>query len=170
MRVYDEKGRFDETQAKPLSLIDSETIERVQTVHNSREIGYSIDRTALRNILVKGASVTVYGKHISETDGVIVDGQIVPIDSHGKFIRQMILPFGDQTINVEVSGAAQTVNYSRDVHLKDTDFFYVSIGDVTLGTSNSVGTADFLGKGDQDFSDVSVYGRGAAYVLSLIHI
>lgn len=163
LRVYDDKGRFDETEAKLLRLVENNNIDRVETINESSEIGYSIDRTAVRNIRVKGASVTVYGENISPTGLVTVDGVSVPTDLEGKFVRQMILPFGDQKIDVEVSGQEQKINYSRDVHLKDTDVFYIAIGDVTLGSSNSVGPADFLGKNDDGFGDVSVIGRGAAY-------
>ena len=102
LRVYDDKGRFDETEAKLLRLVENNNIDRVETINESSEIGYSIDRTAVRNIRVKGASVTVYGENISPTGLVTVDGVSVPTDLEGKFVRQMILPFGDQKIDVEV--------------------------------------------------------------------
>jgi len=163
LRVYDDKGRFDETEPKPLTLTEGRRLSSIPTINDSTQIGYSIDRTAVRNIRVKGGSVTVSGKNIAEGNRVYVGTQTVPVDSKGRFVRQMILPYGDQTIDIGVASATKTATYSRDVHLKDTDFFYVAIGEITLGTSGSVGPASFIGSGDQDFGDVSVTGRGASY-------
>ena len=163
LRVYGEKGRFDETEAKPLSLFDGEPLETIETINSSDQIGYSIDRTALRNIRVKGASVTVFGDNVPKDSRVTVAKQSVPTDINGHFIQQMILPFGDQTIDIRLDGSIESATFTRDVHLKDTDFFYVAIGDITLGTSSGVAPADFLGKQDQDFGNVSAIGRGATY-------
>ena len=163
LRVYGAKDRFDETEAKPLSLTQGNTLEPVERLNASDQIGHSIDRTSVRNIRVKGASVTVFGENIVEGDIVTIGTQTVPTDINGRFIKQMILPFGDHAIDIEVNGTTQRRNYTREIFLDDTDFFYVSIGDITLGTSGSVAPAEFLGKQDQDFSDVSTIGRGAAY-------
>jgi len=163
LRVYGAKDRFDETEAKPLTLTTGDNFAPVERFGVSNEIGHSIDRTAVRNIRVKGASVTVFGENIAQTDSVTIANQTVPTDSEGRFLKQMILPFGDHAIDIEVQSATQRKNFTREVYLDDTDFFYVSIGDITLGTSSSVAPAEFLGKQDQDFGDVSAIGRGAAY-------
>jgi len=161
LRVYGAKERFDETEAKPLTLTSGENLSPVETIHVSNQIGHSIDRTSIRNIRVKGASVTVFGENIVENNRVTVSGQSVPTDLDGRFIKQMILPFGDHAIEIEVQNETHRKNFTREVYLDDTDFFYVSIGDITLGTSSSVAPAEFLGKQDQDFNDVSTIGRGS---------
>ena len=163
LRVYGQKGRFDETEAKQLTLVSGNRLPRVEEINPSDEIGYSIDRTAVRNIRVKGGSVTVFGENLPPNHRVSVGNQFVPTDLNGKFIQEMILPFGDQRVDIVVDNGVQAATYSRDVHLKETDLFYVAIGDLTVGTSGSVAPADFLGKRDGDFGDVSAVGRGAAY-------
>ena len=163
LRVYGDKDRFDETEAKPLTLTHGDNFEPIETINVSNQIGYSIDRTAVRNIRVKGASVTVFGENIAEPNQVTIGSQTVPTDINGRFIKQMILPFGDHAVEIEVNSETHRKNFTREIYLDDTDFFYVSIGDITLGTSSSVAPAEFLGKQDQDFSDVSTIGRGAAY-------
>ena len=87
LRVYGAKDRFDETQAKPLTLSYSDNFEPVQTLNVSDQIGHSIDRTAVRNIRVKGASVTVFGENIAETNRVTIGNQAVPTDINGRFIK-----------------------------------------------------------------------------------
>ena len=169
LRVYDAQGRFDETEAKLLSLIDGDNFAPVQTVTDSKFIGYGIDRTARRNIQVKGGSVTVFGRDVKEGGSVDILGQTVPVDSHGQFAVQHILPYGDQSLDVAVNENGKRTKFDRDIHLNSTEFFYVAIGDLTLGNQNSNGPTDFLGTSDEDFSDVNLNGRAAAYVKGRIN-
>jgi len=164
LRVYDKDGRFDETSAKPLSLLDGPAPESIETVGEGKLSGYGIDRTAIRNIRVKGGSVTVYGRDIQKNGHVSVLGHDVPVDSHGQFAVQHILPYGEHSVDVSVSENGKRTVFDRDIRLDGTDFFYVSIGDLTLGNQNNNGPADFLASSDEDFNDVYLNGRGAAYV------
>ena len=169
LRAYGAEGRFDETQSKLLTLIEDQDTHFVETLPGEKLSGYGIDRTAKRNIDVKGGSVTVYGRDVGETGRVSVLGQSVPVDSKGQFAVQNILPFGDHRVNVTVNENGQNTIFDRDVHLNGTEFFYVAIGDLTLGSQNSDGPADFLAQSDEDFDDVYVNGRGAMYVKGRIN-
>jgi len=164
LRAYDKAGRFDETEAKLLTLVDGDKPEPIPTLPGETLSGYGIDRTAIRNIRVKGGSVTVFGRDVADTGTVSVLGQNVPVDSRGQFAVQNILPFGDHGIDVVVTENDQRTVFDRDVHLNGTEFFYVAIGDLTLGSQNSDGPADFLAASDEDFDDVYVNGRGAMYL------
>jgi len=164
LRVYDAEGRFDETEAKLLSLTDGPAPESVWTVEGEKLSGYGIDRTAIRNIQIKGGSVTIYGENVREGGQVSILGRSVPVDTHGQFAVQHILPYGEHSIDVSVSENGRRTVFNRDIRLDGTDFFYVAIGDLTLGSQNSDGPADFLASSDEDFNDVYLNGRGAAYV------
>ena len=168
VRVYDAQGRFDETSPKPLSFIDDVNISRIPELRgtNSAAYGaaYGIDRTATRNIQVKGGGITVYGTELTQGALVNVLGQDVLIDGDGQFAVQTILPFGEHRVKVDVIDKGQRAIFERDVHLDDTEFFYVAIGDVTLGSSDAVGPANFFAESDRDFDDVTGIGRGAFYV------
>jgi len=164
LRAYDENDRFDETEAKLLALVESDALGSVETVESDKLSGYGIDRTAIRNIRVKGGSVTVYGRDVSADGKVSVLDQNVPVDSQGRFAVQNILPFGDHRVEVTVNENGRRTDFDRDVHLNGTEFFYVAIGDLTLGSQNSDGPADFLASSDEDFDDVYVNGRGAMYL------
>jgi len=164
LRVYDKEGRFDETEAKLLSLVDGPAPESVANLPGEKLSGYGIDRTAIRNIRVKGGSVTVYGQNVGQNGQVSILEQSVPVDSYGKFAVQQILPYGEHSVDVSVSENGQRTVYDRDIRLDGTDFFYVSIGDLTLGNQNNSGPADFLASSDEDFDDVYLNGRGAAYI------
>lgn len=164
LRVYDQNGRFDETSAKPLTLLNGSAPEASGTVSEQKLVGYGIDRTAVRNIKVKGGSVTVFGRDVGANGQVTVLGQSIPIDQHGQFAVQQILPYGEHSIDVSVNENGQRTVFDRDIRLDGTDFFYVSIGDLTLGSQNSGGPADFLASSDEDFDDVYLNGRGALYL------
>jgi len=94
LRVYGADGQFDETDAKLLTILDGPAPKSIDTVSGGKLAGYGIDRTATRNIRVKGGSVTVYGVNVADGGQVAVLGQPVPVDSHGQFAVQSILPFG----------------------------------------------------------------------------
>ena len=162
LRVYDSEGRFDETEAKLLSLTNG-SFKSVEALPGEKLSGYGIDRTAIRNLRVKGGSVTVYGTNVQDNALVSVLGQSVPVDSHGQFAVQHILPYGEHSVDVSVSENGQRTIFDRDIRLDGTDFFYVAIGDLTLGNQNSDGPADFLASSDEDFDDVYLNGRGALY-------
>ena len=86
--------------------------------------GYGVDRTLTRNIQIKGGTVTVNGVNVPPGYSPIIMGQTAPIDLEGKFVAQQILPFGDQEIDVKVLNPAQQgMNFQRNVHIKDTEFF-----------------------------------------------
>ena len=166
LRVYDELGRYDETQPKTVSLVDNPRLATENKDFNAGVIGgYGVDRTLTRNILIKGGTVTVNGINVPKGSTPLIMGRAVPVDAEGKFVAQQILPFGDQEVDVRVLNEAQQgVNFRRDVHIKDTDFFYVALGDITLGQRAAVGPADLTAASDEDFDDVVVNGRGAFYL------
>ena len=164
LRVYDAEGRYDETEAKPLTLVNDYIGGDIDVINPAPLIGYGIDRTAKRNILVRGSSVTVSGRNMLPSDKVTVRGQSVPIDSNGKYVMQTILPFGQHTVDVNIQRNGQQATIHRDVFLDNSEFFYVSIGDVTLGTAGTAGPAELLAEQDEDFDDARLTGRGAMYL------
>ena len=164
LRVYGANEQFDETEAKLLTLVEGQSPKSSEVVSSGKLAGYGIDRTAKRNIKVSGGSVTVFGQNVAEGAEVTILGQPIPVDTNGKFAVQNILPFGSHSVDVSVAQNGQKTNFERDIHLNDTEFFYVAIGDLTLGSQNSDGPADFLAQSDEDFDDVYLNGRGAMYV------
>ena len=166
LRVYDGSGKFDETEPKSVRITDRPHMDP-DNKHDPRAslAIYGKDNTRSRNIAVKGGSVTVSGEHVPAGHFPNVMGLAVPIDGNGKFVTQEILPYGDHAVTVSVlNGAQQGVNFQRDIHIKDTDFFYVAIGDITLGQRQAVGPVDLTDVNDEDFDDVIINGRGAFYL------
>ncbi len=166
LRVYDSFGRFDETNPRTVHV----THLPHPDFHSQHDPAatlniYGHDNTLRRNIAVKGGNVTVSGRNIPPGFVPSVFYGPVPVDPEGKFVSQQILPYGDRTVRVDVyntDGQGLTVN--RDIHIKHTDFFYVGLGDLTLGQRQAVGPVDLLDANDEDWDDVVVNGRAAFYL------
>lgn len=164
LRVYDAKGKFDETSAKSLTLSDA-YIEPHTTQNGDPFLaGYGIDHTAVRNIKVRGAAITVRGDNVPMGGFARVANIGIPVDEQGRFVTQMILPYGHFGLDVDVGSGGQIASYRRNVHIDDTEVFYVAIGEVTLGKQRRSGPASFLGSGDDDLNGKYARGRGAMYL------
>ena len=160
LRVYDANGRFDETEATALTLID-EPVETAGAPGDDGLDAYGTDRTEVRNIQVRGGLVTVSGDNVAAGESVRVDGRPVPIDREGKFVAETIVPHGVTTVAVEIDGPRARV-IERDVEVPATDVFYVALGEVTIG--RNIRTDAVRRALDGEESKVELTGRGAVYL------
>jgi hypothetical protein len=138
LRVYDREGRYDETQALPLTAksddIRALTQEDGVVKSSSAPAGLNEDRTALRNIPITGGAVTVFGRGVNKDSEVYAFGENVPVDPQGNFLIQRILPPGDHTVGVEVAdGLKNSIDFSRQINIPTNDWYYVGLADLTLG-------------------------------------
>lgn len=155
VRVYDEEGRFDETEPLPLSrtTLDLPTHDFGL---KAAAPGYSEDRTAIRNIDVHGGAITVYGRNVPAGHDVYVMGEPVPVDGDGSFVVERILPQGSHAVNVKVEDGGEGLDFTRDVTIPENEWFYVGLADFTAGR-NFNKHVEALRPGE--FSD-DVYTRG----------
>jgi hypothetical protein len=129
LRVYDTKGRFDETE---LIALDGPTAGALGGVVSGGN--FDKDRSALRNIPVHGGSVTVFGRNVPAGYGVKVLGEEIRTDANNSFVTQKILPPGDHDVDVAVYGVKdEGLSFTRQVNIPDNDWFYVGLADFTLG-------------------------------------
>ncbi|MCT7374073.1 hypothetical protein [Chelativorans salis] len=91
LRVCGRGGRYDETVPLPLHRS-----ERALERHRDEAVapGRGEDRTAFRNIPLKGGAVTVYGRDVPPGYRVEALGETVPVDPEQAFVVQRILPPG----------------------------------------------------------------------------
>lgn len=124
LRVYDPRGRYDETQ--PLVLLRT---QRHTSGHAVTEpivaAGEGEDRTRRRGIPVNGGVVRVTGSNARGP--VVVMGETVSVDASGRFAVTRILPAGDQVIEVR-SGSRRVL---RDVEVPSQEWFGVGLVDIT---------------------------------------
>jgi hypothetical protein len=164
LRVYDEKGRFDETTLKPLTIVDRSR-EEAPAKRFERWQGYGESTLRIRNIPVSGGSVTVSGRNLSDGDRVQALGEDVPIDKQGRFVTRQLLPAGIHSVQVEtVAANGERSQYTRNLTIERESWFYVALGEMTASRNSTTGPA-LLVTQDQDRYDKSteITGRGALY-------
>lgn len=168
LRVYDAAGRFDETALKPLTLLDHALPrpDDVDTDARERLTGYGENSLTLRNIPVSGGTVTVDGRNLKPGQHVRAFGLDVPVDDHGRFAMRQIMAVGEHTVDVTVSDdSGSATDFRRNVTVASRDWFYVAMGDFTLGRNSTHGpaaevTADATHYNGSTYKD----GRAAFYV------
>ncbi|WKD48540.1 OmpA family protein [Microbulbifer spongiae] len=166
LRVYDQQGRYDETDAQTLWLVD--TIEApAEAVDVGREllVGYGENRLARRNIPLDGNSVLVNGAQVPPGHSVWLAGNPVPVNPRGEFVAEQIFAPGTHTVEVAVlDGGGNGELFLRDLEFARSDWFTVGIADLTIGYDKTNGPAALV-TGDETHYDnaVSYDGRLAFY-------
>jgi flagellar motor protein MotB len=166
LRVYDARGRFDETRPQPLWVtdqIDPKTLEADAAVELLA--GYGESRIAFRNIPLNGGTVQALGTDIPHGHQVYMAGYAVPVDSEGRFVAEEILPTGLNTVEVAVlDDRGNGELFLRDLALKERDWFTVGLADLTLSANDTEGPAELLAEDRRQYSeDFSVNGRLAFF-------
>ncbi|MGB7242994.1 MAG: hypothetical protein WBC93_13015 [Sulfitobacter sp.] len=148
-RVYDAKGRYDET---------------APAVFGARrdfaaDVEQGTDNTAVRRIPVFGGAVTVSGTNVRGDATVRTLGETVRPDAQGDFALQRILPTGAHTVNIDVAGGP---SLARDIEVPASDLFYIGLVDVTIGKSLSNDLEDATS--DANYDETFTRGRLAFYL------
>ncbi|THH35167.1 hypothetical protein E4Z66_15190 [Aliishimia ponticola] len=144
-RVYDARGRYDETAPLTISTGDERGLE------DGVEDGSSA--LVRRGIPVFGGAVTVSGSSVAPGASVQTLGETVRPDPSGRFVIQRILPPGDHAVSVRTVGAGPTVDIVRDIEVPRSELFYTAHIDLTHGYRDS----------DLDGSGTYTRGRIAGY-------
>lgn len=143
LRVYDSRGRYDETRLLPLSRTSVRQLDPVLDGPIIRA-GEGEDLAQRRTIPLTGGMVTVSSDNIAAGTTVSLLGETITIGSAGEFAIQRILPPGVQ--NVRIGAGAQVIN--REVEIPQQDFFYIATIDLTAA---------------QDGDNWDTFGRVAGY-------
>lgn len=164
-RVYDAKGRFDETQPQELTVLATPFGHATPAV---RPLFGTRDEAARRTIpLHKGVTVTVTGAAEPSAEMVRVAGQMVPLQDDGRFVSQQIMPREMRQLWVTV-GQDEAASYTalRDIEAPRHDWFVVGQGDLTFVSNRGEGAAvevsgNQLADGDYLTSRAAFYAKGS---------
>ena len=167
LRVYDKKGRFDETKPEVIKLVDKQRPDD-DFESQSREtlIGYGENNLSIQNIPVSGGIVTVNGDKLAPGSKVHVLGADVPVDANGRFVYRQILPEGEHAISIKTEDSKGTKSeITRSAYLPEQDWFYVGIADITAGKNSVDGPASIVTGDDSKRynGDFYIDGRLAFY-------
>ena len=171
LRVYDDKGNYDETSALPLWLVSVLSDDELkaftnETTQQEQLVGYGENHLSQQNIPLAGGTVLVNGNKIPEGFSVWLAGRRVPVSENGSFVAEEIFEKGYHTIEVAVLDPAGNGDlFLRDMQFDKNDWFYVGIADVTLAKDSTNGPAKLV-TGDLTHydNDLNIDGRLAYYV------
>ena len=162
LRVYDSKSRYDETRPRSLSRTASKSAAH-KTSEDVIAAGVGEDFTASRNIPVYGGAVTIFGRNVPEGYAVSAIGRDVPVDAGSSFVTQQILPPGDHSIDVAVSGGKdEGLAFKRQINIPSSDWFYVALADLTAGMK--FGNGRLVAADPSEFDRIYSKGRLAFYL------
>ena len=151
LRLYNKNNRFDETRAHELNLFTADAGQEDNAP--VEQAGYGQNALAKSNIAVGGGTVTVFGENVPANSTVYVLGLPVPVDGNGKFVIEQLLPPGSHNVTIAVLDENERgLEFQRNLYIPDSDFFYVALGDLTVGTSKVTGPTELVGE-NGDFGD-----------------
>lgn len=152
LRVYDHKGRYDETALRVLI-----TQERDEPIASE----YGNNHLERQTIPVRGGTLTVNGQVPADTQNVRFMGETVPLDAEGRFVAQALVESGQQQGKILITDAeGQTRRYQRPVQLPTSDWFSVGMADLTVGSNSLSGDGSSLSDEDREHYDDDLYSRG----------
>ncbi|MEO0587303.1 MAG: hypothetical protein AAF078_06645, partial [Planctomycetota bacterium] len=129
-RVYDARGRFDETAPLSLNRPSDDYDDAVDPDLVAEE---GRDDAIRRRIPVNGGAVTVSGTQVRPGAQVFVMGEEIATDASGAFVVERILPKGEHAVPVNVEGAGEHLHVERDITIPASEWFYVATADLTFG-------------------------------------
>ena len=166
LRVYDKLGNFDETREQNFWLVDTLTVDNSErNVDEELGVGYGENRLALNHIPVAGGAISVTGEQVPENHKVWFAGREIPVTEDGKFGAEYLLPSGLHTVEVAITDTTGNGNvYQRDLEMKNSDWFYVGIADLTASVDHTNGPAKLVTNDDTHYNnELSLDGRLAFY-------
>ena len=163
LRVYDSKGRFDETS--PASFLVTSAPR--DALRDKRTGPLFENQRAIANIGVAGTEVTVSGTVEDTATKVTVFGMDVPIDRTRRFVVQQIVPRDAKAVTVRItSPKGEPQDIRRALPEAQRDQFLVAIADLTAGHRSFDAAKLELQGEDDDTADARhdfVDGRLAFY-------
>ncbi len=168
LRMYGRDGRFDETRPKRLKITKGQLgrfDNDVSAFDVETLIGYDKNSLEIENIEVSGGAVTVSGRDVPEGFHIFVMGREVPVSRGREFVLREIVPAGSHNVTIAILDRdGKGIEFQRNLYVPDNDFFYIGLGDLTIGTTDVSGPASTVLDAEGEYDDVYIDGRLAFFL------
>jgi len=171
LRVYDAKGRTDETFPELLSVYGPQRNIVPASAPTLEEIALEArkerSQLARAEIDIRGSRVRLYGRDLNDTQTLTINGEKVTLDENNAFATEYLLPTGKHNFDVEITTKdGNTASKQMTVDLDDDYLFLVALADATFSQSSVSGSVDRLEVEDDARygGDLFIEGRLAFYL------
>ena len=159
LRVYDAEGRFDETLAQKLPIVEADYPDAPVRSGPLQE-----DKTAQRAIPLKGGTITVVVSDLKDEQSVSVMGADAVASGKGTAFAERIVPHGEHNVDVVIADrGGDAVKITRPINIARDDHFLVGLADLTFIHQSIEGNDELAAGPETDFDDNFVEGRLAFY-------
>jgi uncharacterized repeat protein (TIGR01451 family) len=127
--------------------------------------GYGESEAIAANISLGSAgTIRVQGSGIPPGHTVWLAGTEIPVNEHGEFVGEVLLPAGMNTVEVAVLDSAGNGElFLRDLEIDKNDWFFVGIADLTLSADLDDGRPNELDGNNSTDLDAIADGRLAFF-------
>jgi len=171
LRVYDAKGRVDETFPETISVygpqrnIDNDDTPSLEEI--ALEARKERSRLARQEIDIRGSRVRLYGRDLVDTQTLSINGEKITLDENSAFATEYLLPTGKHNFDIDiVTKDGGKAKKQMSVDLDDDYLFLVALADATLSQNKVSGSIDRLEVDDDARygGDMFIEGRLAFYL------
>ncbi len=164
LRVFDDEGHWDETQAKLITLVEENDHPAPLPDRQAISI-FGNDSLRTQTIPIRGSRVRVYGAKVSDQYALALDGQTLDADGDGAFVSEQHMPIGQHRLPLTYTDKeGNTWRRDIDVDVKGNYLFMVGLANLTIGGNNASGEIENITENDQFNDDSFINGRGAFYL------
>ncbi|NNF15207.1 MAG: OmpA family protein, partial [Gammaproteobacteria bacterium] len=144
----------------PASCMEMQSYgHELQAVYGSNEL-------VERNIPIYGSRVRIHARDVAGSAALRINQHMVPIDTHGKFAVDYVMPVGSHKFNVEMLNTDCAVVESAKIPVKVSGkhMFIVALADLTATAGDLDGSLEPLAADDRYEENFLVEGRLAFYL------
>lgn len=175
MKVYDEKGRMDETKPEFIH-ITRDKMEDFEAAGFMKEqdsfknrLTNSADSRRVKNIILMGANVKILGSGLGDYKKVSINGVERDIDLEDSFSYDNYLGAGETIIPVElIDQDGKKVLHNIEVSIPTRYDFLIGLADITVGQNKTSGNHDILNPNNMYRENFFKTGRLAFYYKGLV--
>ncbi|MCB1756718.1 MAG: DUF11 domain-containing protein, partial [Gammaproteobacteria bacterium] len=126
LRVYDDEGHWDETQARFARLIEVGEAAAEADLPDAEEL---LGQNALQvqTIPIRGSRVRVYGAAVSDRYTLSLNGRVLKADGRGAFVSEQHMPVGEHKMQLSYRDQ-QGVTWQRDLDVEVSGDYLFMVG------------------------------------------
>ena len=157
-------GNVTQSQNNSSSSTQSVSSNTASSTSSVSTAAFGNNELIKQNIPITGSRVRIFGQDIPEGHNIEINGKNYPIDLERKFASEHLLPIGNYTFNLTLSGEKGTVTKPLQVNVTGKYMFLAALADINISENKVAGNIEPLSSDDRYDDDLLIEGRLAFYL------